>query len=358
MDQMFYIGCALMIMIGLLLASCAPVKGNVYPLGPKYLRHDSLLNELNEIASLNPELCKLKVIGFSSREQLPIHALEIGHSEAKRKVLIIGQHHGDEVIGVNVSVAYARHLAAGKGKNADCADILSHTKFWIIPTINPEAFRIVSSGEYRFKRKNNRDSDGNKKFNLRTDGVDLNRNYPVYWDLDIDTNPESPYYKGAEPASEQEVQAVITLALQQGFDNAIFFHSSASGAYSEMIFLPSADGNQELYDQTMDLALRYASMLKKDYKPGTYDVHSDAVSQVGNARNYFFHRLGCKAFLVELGGINNQGISVIHPSDEILARIIKRQLSALDRLFCVSPETNSHKQFSGSQAPGSSNEIF
>lgn len=342
MDQMFIYSCALMIIISLLLASCAPVKGNVYPLGPRYLRHDSLINELNDIASLDPELARLKIIGFSTRDQLPIQALEIGRSEATRKVLIIGQHHGDEVIGVNVSVAFARHLVSKQNKDGECAETLAHTKFWIIPTLNPEAFRIVSSGEYRFKRKNNRDSDGNKKLNLRTDGVDLNRNYPVYWDLDIDTNPESPYYKGAEPASEQEVQAVIALAQAEDFDDAIFFHSSASGAYSEMIFLPSGDGNTELWDETMDLALRYAAMLKKDYKPGTYDVHSNAVSKVGNARNYFFHRLGCKAFLVEMGGINKQGISVIHPPDEILARITRRQISALSRLFCDPPDPESN----------------
>lgn len=337
---MFICSAALMIIICLLLASCAPAKGNVYPLGPKYLRHDSLINELNEIVALDPELAKLKIIGFSTREQLPILALEIGHSRAKRKVLIIGQHHGDEVLGVNVSVAFARHLVSNQTKDPDCASTLAHTKFWIIPTLNPEAFRIVSSGEYRFKRKNNRDSDGNRKLNLRTDGVDLNRNYPVFWDLDTGSNPESPYYKGAEPASEQEVQAVIALAQEQNFDDAIFFHSSASGAYSEMIFLPSGDGNTRLWEQTMDLALRYAAMLKKDYQPGTYDVHNHAVSKVGNARNYFFHRLNCKAILVEIGGINKQGISVIHPPDEILTRITKRQISALSRLFCDPPEVN------------------
>lgn len=335
---MFFCTSVLLLITSVLLMACSPVKGNVYPLGPKYLRHDALLNELNSIAALNPQLAKLKIIGFSGTEHLPIYALEIGVDKPLRKVLIVGQHHGDEVIGVNVSVAFARHLLSGHTSDPDGAKTLEHTKFWIVPTLNPEAFRIVSSGEYRFKRKNNRDSDQNKKFSLRTDGVDLNRNYPVFWDLDTDSNPDSPYYKGAEPASEPEVQAIIALAQNQDFDNAIFFHSSASGAYSEMIFLPSADGNLELYDQTLDLAQRYASMLKRDYRQGNYEVHTNTVSKVGNARNYFFHRLGCQAFLVEIGGINKQGISVIHPPDEILARIIQRQLNALSNLFCDPPE--------------------
>jgi len=329
--MMDYINLTILAMIalsGLLLASCAQVRSNVYPLPEKYLRQDELSAVLTRVAELNPSLAKLRIIGFSSSENLPIYALEIGQPQATRKVLIIGQHHGDEVLGVNITVAFARRLLS-----ASAEDLLQHTSFWLIPTLNPEGFRIVSSGTYQFKRKNNRDTDGNKLLDLRTDGVDLNRNYPVFWDKDIDTNPLSPNYKGSGPASEKEIQAVIALAQEQGFDTALFLHSSASGQLNETVFLPAADPTAPLYQQTLSLAERYAKMVKRDYQHGTYAVHTKSVSEVGNARNYFFHRLGCKAMLIEIGGINSQGSGVIHPPEKVLDRITKRQVQALIKLF-------------------------
>lgn len=311
------------------LASCAPARGNVYPLSQGYIREDSLYKEITRISSLQPALAQVRIIGFSGTENSPLYALEIGRKQATRKALLIGQHHGDEVLGVNVSLAFAEHLLTEPA----CRKILQNCSLWIVPSLNPEGYRIVSSGQFQFKRKNNRDTDGNKRLDLRTDGVDLNRNYPVFWDLDPDTNPQSPYFKGAEPASERETQAIISLAQQQEFYLAIFLHSSASGAYSEKLYLPARGNGSDLYQQTQALAQSYAQAVKRDYQRGYYEVHTGPSSEVGNARNYFFHRLGSRAFLVEIGGINKLGQSIIHPPDRILKKIVQKQVRALTKIF-------------------------
>jgi len=318
------------------LMSCTGTKGNVYPLERDYISHTDLYSRLSELAQLQPALLQLRIIGFSSVENLPIYALELGKKQAAQEILIIGQHHGDEVLGVNLSLAWAEKLLTGYGNDREVDEILSRYRFWIVPTINPDAFRIVSQGLFEFKRKNNRDTDGNQRLDLRTDGVDLNRNYPVFWDLDPDTNINSPYFKGTEPASESEVKAVISLAQQHQFALAIFYHSSASGAYSEKIYLPARGNGSPLFSQTLDLAHNYAKRVKKDYHPGTYEVHEGITSEVGNARNYFFHSRGTKAFLVEIGGINQRGQSVIHPEAGMLQKIVKRHLGALTTLFTSS----------------------
>lgn len=313
--------------------SCAPAKGNVYPLSRGYQSYDGLSGKLSSLVQLNPALAQNRIIGFSGTENLPIYALELGKKQAKQEILLIGQHHGDEVLGVNLSLAFAEKLLTGFGTDKKVDAILDNYRFWIVPTINPEAFRIVSAGQFQFKRKNNRDTDGNKQLDLRTDGVDLNRNYPVFWDLDPETNINSPYYKGSEPASESEVKAVINLAAKHKFALAIFFHSSASGAYSEKLYLPARANGSELYKQTLDLAKQYAGMVKKDYSPGNYEAHEGITSEVGNARNFFFHSKGTKAFLVEIGGINPKGQSVIHPEEKMLQKIVKKHLTALCILF-------------------------
>lgn len=315
------------------LASCAPAKGNLYPLSSDYLREDKLLAELTRIVAIQPALAQVRIIGFSSSENIPIYALEIGQHKAAKQVLLIGQHHGDEVLGINIAMALSENLLLNYGTDPAYKQLLQNYQIWIIPTINPEGWRMVSSGQFQHKRKNNRDTDNNMKLDLRTDGVDLNRNYPVFWDLDADANTVSPYYKGAEPASESEVKAIINLAQQHSFSLAVFLHSSASGAYSEKVYLPARGNDSKLYQETQALAEKYAKSVTRDYLPGTYEVHPGITSEVGNARNYFFHSMGCKAFLVEIGGINQRGQSVIHPDNKMLKRIVQKQVRSLSRMF-------------------------
>ena len=324
-------------LLGLLAAACAVTPGNVYPLEAGYLREATLFARIQALAEAYPAFANLNLIGFSGTEQLPIYALEIGGKAAARNVLILGQHHGDEVLGAELAVAWAEALVLNSLKDEDWARLRDQFRFWIVPTLNPEAFRVVTEGLYRDKRKNNRDTDGNGKLDLRTDGVDLNRNYPVFWDEAPVFLPTHQNYKGSAPASEEELQAIIRLAQKQRFELAILYHSSSSGAYSEKIFLPWLDpGNArhaERYATLRELAENYAGQLPRDYGRGRYSVGSEPGSKVGNARNYFFHIQECGAFLVELGGINSDGVSVIHPTLKQRDRILNKHIKALRKLF-------------------------
>ena len=313
--------------------SCVQAKGNVYPLDSKYVKAEELNAELDKIAQINPELAEKRIIGFSSAENLPVYALQLGNKNASAAILVIGQHHGEEVIGVNVSLALAEKLLKNNPKEENQSHLLENYQVWIIPTLNPEGFRIVSSGMFRTKRKNNRDTNNNHKLDLRTDGVDLNRNYPIFWDMDPETEINSPYYKGSEPASESEIKAIIALAQQQNFALAIFLHSSISGVYSEKIYLPARGNDSELFQNTYILATIYAKEVKKDYLKGTYEVYQGPTSEVGNARNFFFQRMKTPAFLVEIGGNNKRGQSVIHPSNAMLEKIVNKNVKALLKVF-------------------------
>lgn len=317
--------------------ACASVKTNVFPLGDSYLKEEQLYSRLKEIAALNPGLAKLRVIGFSGTNEIPLYALEIGMASAPRRILIIGQHHGDEVLGVQLAVALANELVTKWKKDSRWERILDEFQFWIVPTINPEGWRSVSRGEYQWKRKNNRDTDKNKRFDLRTDGIDLNRNYPVFWADDPPVPAINPYYKGERPASEPEIQAIMKLADTHRYDLAIFYHSSASGAYSEKIYLPAwvvTDEEQKSrIVKLMDFAKDYAALIKRDYQKGHYQVGEGNSSRVGNARNYFFHTHGTDAMLVEVGGINSSGVSVIHPPEAMIKKIVDRHIQALRKVL-------------------------
>lgn len=323
-------------LLALLASACAGTRGNVFPLGSAYLSADQIFARLQRITNANPALVRLNIIGFSGTENLPIYCLDIGRPQAQSNVLLIGQHHGNEVLGLEVVLDWAENLATHNRSDKKIDAILDNYRFWIVPTLNPEGHRVVSEGLSRNKRKNNRDTNRNGKFELSGDGVDLNRNYPVYWDEFADLPPTHKNYKGPEPASEREIQAIILLSQKQHFDYAIFYHSS-SGVLSEKIFLPSVDRDSEkqveAYANLEGFASAYAKNLPKDYLPGTYEISSSPGSRMGSARNYFFHMHGTKAFLVEIGGVHSQGVSVIHPDKKMRDRLVAKHLKALRSVF-------------------------
>ncbi|MBW6514920.1 MAG: succinylglutamate desuccinylase/aspartoacylase family protein [Candidatus Syntrophosphaera sp.] len=326
-----------MLIFAALASACAVNRGNVFPLPRGYLLESEVFAAAKAIQDIDPGLVRLNIIGFSGTENLPLYALEIGRAEASRNVLIIGQHHGNEVLGVDLVMAWANELARKSASDKRIDAILDEFRFWIVPTINPEGYRVVSRGLFQNKRKNNRDTDGNGRLDVHTDGVDLNRNYPVFWDEDRVLPPSHHNYKGSAPASEPEVKAVIALAQKTRFELAIFYHSSPTGALAEKIFLPSLNpGNarqKARYDSLQAISQSYADDIKKDYLKGNYELGTMPGTRIGTARNYFFHIQETAAFLVEIGGVNKDGISVIHPPAKKKDQIMARHVKALRKLF-------------------------
>ncbi len=326
-----------LLLLALLASACAGTRGNVYPLDRAYQPAEQMFARLQRIVELNPALARLNIIGFSGSENLPIYCLDIGRSAAKRNVLLIGQHHGDEVLGLEVVLDWAERLATQNRASKKIDAILDNFRFWIVPTLNPEGHRVVSAGLSANKRKNNRDTNSNGKLDLPADGVDLNRNYPVFWDEFEALPPTHPNYKGPEASSEKEILAITLLAQKQHFDYAIFYHSSPSGALSEKIFLPALDRAKAkqaaAYAELEEFAQAYANQLPKDWLRGNYEVSPVPGTRMGTARNYFFHMHGTRAFLVEIGGVNSSGVSVIHPAKNTRDRVVAKHIKALNKVF-------------------------
>lgn len=325
------------VMAGLLMMILIPLIGapkiaNVYPLPKSYYTEARLNADLKAWAKAHPDLARLQVIGYSEAEKRPIQALQIQSEFDREPVLLVGQVHGDEVLGVEIVMAFARRLLS-QPQNEQVRAVLGKYSFWIVPTLNPDAYHTVTSGQYQWKRKNNNDTNYNGKLNPKTDGVDLNRNFPTFWHLDNGQPAKGAYYKGIAPASESETKALIELGDLVRFKYAFFYHSSVTGTYSEKIFLPWQDfrkNEQEQYFIRMrDLAETYAAKVPKDYLPGFYEVHPNNTSRVGNARNHFFYEFRTHAYDIEVGGVNKKGRSIVHPPLAQRDRIVQKNLDAL-----------------------------
>lgn len=320
---------------------------NHYPLDSDYHDWETLDDTLLYYHQMSRLISEIEVIGVSGTEELPLYAFHL-HKFAKvkskkkklwehelksgvKKVLIIGQHHGEEPMGIEIANSIMKELIT----SSEHEDLLSHYYFVIIPTINPEAFKIVNSGVYPLKRKNNRDTNLNNQFDLKTDGVDLNKNYPSNWELADLNDPQSQYYKGEAPASETEIQAVIELSTRINFDYAFFYHSSANGTYPEVIFFPYNWGDEKSKEwaEMREIADTLAAHLPCFYKEGSYHVNIGQTSKYGYARDFFYREYNTFCFTIEVSPITLDGLSLFLPPNKELNLIVERNKNALFNLL-------------------------
>ena len=323
---------------------CTTLRGievwNRYPLDSLYHRPEDILQSIKERVEANPGMVRWEIIGASSNTREPIYAFSIsnpvtGPAESKPSVLFHGQHHSEEPIGVEIIFYMSDHFLREYEKDPFVTYLLDNYNLWFVPTANPEGFRIVNRGIYRLKRKNNTDTNMNGILELDKDGVDLNRNYPSNWEKDDAEDPESPYFKGYIPASQAETIAMIDFYAREKFQLAFFYHSSASGSYSERIFFPWKWGDiiSPDYEDIHYLAEILASNLPRAYAKGLYSVHNLNTSRRGYARDYIYSQHGTLAMLIETGGDSPYGEGVVNPPNEILKSILIKQTEAMLNLL-------------------------
>ncbi len=311
---------------------------NVYPLDTMYYWPDDLFPDIIKIYDDYPHLVDWHIVGESSTHKLPIYAFRLTNKQnqtPKPSLLLHGQHHSEEPIGVEIAMQIARYLLENYETEPFANKLLDEFEIWIVPTSNPEGFRVVNSGENRLKRKNETDTNFNGIRELHLDGVDLNRNYDFNWHSSGGNDPESPYFKGYEPACQRETRAMQTFYAQRGFNLAFFYHSSATGAYSERIFFPWRWGDELSpdYREMLELAKVLASKLPKTYQDGNYEVHRLNTSKRSFARDYIYSQHNTLAWLIEIGGNSPFGEGIVNPPNHVLQKHIDIHIDAMLNLL-------------------------
>jgi protein MpaA len=179
------------------------------------------------------------LIGRSVRGR-PIMAYRLGTPRLARRVLVVGNIHGDEPAGLEVT---RRLIARARGHGAS---------LWVVPTLNPDG---LAAGT----RHNARD-------------VDLNRNFPSEWDATLGTS-------GARPASEPETRAAARLIQRLRPAVTIWFHQPQH--------LVRAGGRR-----SVGVARRYARLTGARFR--------DLPSPPGSAPGWQNRRMKARSFVVEL----------------------------------------------------------
>ena len=142
-------------------------------------------------------------------------------------------------------------------------------------------------------------------------GVDLNRNFDARWDEQTEeratAGPDYAFYRGENPESEPETQALVELTNDFGPDSTISYHSR--GEYVYWYFGQTGEALDR--DETLALRIRdltgYACLTRENA-----DVDSFA-----GYKDWCVEKLGIPAFTIE-NGANEWGVPVpIEHFDEI-----------------------------------------
>ena len=133
-----------------------------------------------------------RVIGQSVGGRSIVAMHKPGSDHATRRILVIGQIHGEEPAGRGVVTALVS------------MHIPESVDLWMISTVNPDGGAIG-------RRTNNH-------------GVDLNRNFPADWQPPGGPNTSAQHNSGPAPGSEPETKAAMTFIASIRPDVTIWYH--------------------------------------------------------------------------------------------------------------------------------------
>jgi len=180
-------------------------------LDPRYHTFESLANELTSIASQYPQIVEMDTIGYSTNDSMAIFSLKISDNvnvdEDEPELLYVACHHAEEVLGIEICMYMINELVDGYQIDPRITEWINEREIWFVPLLNPEGHTVVTQAIDTTWRKNKRDNNNNGYFDLTYDGVDLNRNYDYAWELGS-SQRQSEIYKGPQPFSEPETQAI------------------------------------------------------------------------------------------------------------------------------------------------------
>jgi len=259
---------------------------------------------LKTLARQYPEYALLVPIGRSLLGRT-VYALKIsdhpGRDEDEPAFLFNGAHHGNEPLSIDYVLDIARYLLENSRTRRDPIAYRAITEgvVWCIPIVNPDGVHLFWNFDSGAGRKNGRDTTPPRGWN-RTDGVDLNRNYPFLWGAGhaggSSSDPAHHLYHGRSPASEPEVRNMMRLAERYRFVFSVSFHTFAT-----KILVPyTIDSAQTPFPNVAAIIAERLAGIGESHRPEKpYTARKKLYSVDGTDQDWLFHRYGTLAFIVE-----------------------------------------------------------
>jgi PKD repeat protein len=129
-----------------------------------YYNYNTINALADSLAAAYPSICKKILLGTSATgKQLNVLKVSdnVNVNENEAEILFEGGIHGDEIMGPEVVIRFARDLCNGYGSNVTYTDLINSREIWLYYLVNPDGY--VSMSRY----------NGN--------GVDINRDCGYMW---------------------------------------------------------------------------------------------------------------------------------------------------------------------------------
>ncbi|MEW5760690.1 MAG: M14 family metallopeptidase [Candidatus Thermoplasmatota archaeon] len=274
--------------------------------------------ELIKIENNNKNIVKISSLAktYEGREVYAVKVSDnVNIDENEVAVLIMGAHHGNELISSEVPIFLLRYLIENYG-NETIKSLIDRVELFFVPMVNPDGHEYKMSGNEW--RKNRREIDLDGDGIIDGIGVDLNRNYPHLWKLEGTSelrNDTAGIYCGPYPLSENETFGIASLAIKERPTISLSYHS-----FGEFVLYPWGNSidNQRYVSRRIHYIAENISKLM-NYTPMRA---ADLYPATGDSDDWLWSELNTYPFTIELG-------RTPYPSDDDVREISNRSISAI-----------------------------
>ena len=269
----------------------------------KYHNVDEIVAAMRNLAAANPDLSELIELAEPSFDKEPIFGLRIGtqNVDTTEAVLLIFGQHGREWVPPEAALAFITDMLGARADNeglvygeheyihSQIRQVVDTINVIVVPCVNPDGRRFTqASNGQRLWRKNR---NTNNETMETCQGVDLNRNYDICFDLDKYFSPQSAIlshtsdepcdfkqtYQGPQAFSESETRNIK--ALMDRFSRIRYF-VDVHGFIGE-VYYPFSDDR----DQTTNSAMNWRNPAFDGQRGVPNDAYGEYISEADFARH-------------------------------------------------------------------------
>jgi len=228
----------------------------------------------------------------------PIYAIRVGRGPGQ--AFLNAAFHANEWITSPLALRFAEEAlealrSGGALRGVDAASLFERTSLWVAPMVNPDGVDLVvngaaAAGPHRddvLAWNGGSEDFAGWKANIR--GVDLNDQFPAYWEVERDRRavegPGPRDYTGEAPLTEPEAQAIARFTEERGFDVVVALHTQGREIYWN--YRDAEPPEAERIAARMARSSGYAAIKL---------TGSDA-----GYKDWFIHRWGRPGFTIEAG---------------------------------------------------------
>lgn len=204
--------------------------------------YDQMQEHLQKLTEAFPFLEVISIGQSVCGKEIP--AVKIGNGP--KEIHYNAAFHANEWITTPLLMTFMEDIASAlvqgneiRGKNIQ--HIIQNTSLWLVPMVNPDGVNLAVKGlqpdhpYYSELLEWNKGSHNFDNWKANARGVDLNDQFPAYWEVERDRRaveqPGERDYTGTAPLTEPEAAAMARFTREHEFELVVALHTQGQEIY-------------------------------------------------------------------------------------------------------------------------------